>query len=143
MDNGEPILFDRTKNIQGYRDSGKVMVETRVAEINALVNEMESETFLADVLGFPKNVSVDMSTLAVMGHGLGGTSALLAADRDHERIKACCPMDASFSSYQDDLDFLVLEDTPLFHLKADDYNQLDVNGYNQRKSSEKYFYYVK
>ena len=59
-----------------------------------------------------------MSTLTIIGHSMGGTSAIAAAAKD-DRIKACCVTDASFCPYMDDLDPIVLKDTPFFHIRSE------------------------
>lgn len=51
-------------------------------------------------------------------------------------------MDAGFYSKTElaDLKALVIEDTPLFHLRAEDYVNTKIGDYNQRKVSERYFF---
>ena len=55
-----------------------------------------------------------------MGHSLGGLTATAAAAKD-TRIKACCAMDVWFYPYKDDLDSIILKDTPMLHQMSQNY----------------------
>jgi len=81
---------------------------------------MEEKNYLGMNLQFPKNIQLDLSTLSVMGHSFGGLTAIAAAAKD-DRIKAVCAMDAFFYPYKDNLNEIVLTDTPLFHLRSQNY----------------------
>ena len=88
-------------------------------------------------------MTLDAETLTTAGHGYGGTTALYAAATSFGKVKACLPIDAMFAPFVNDLDTLVMEDTPIFHLRADDYYDLYMYGYDQRKVSEQYMFKVK
>ena len=92
--------------------------EHREKEISVLINEMFEDKFLHRTLQFPENVTLDMSTLALLGHSMGAGTAIAASAKD-SRIKACCPMDAWFFPYMDDLETILLKDTPLFHQRSE------------------------
>lgn len=81
---------------------------------------MEEKNYLGKNLQFPDNIQLDLKTLSVMGHSFGGASAIAAAAKD-ERIKAVCAMDVFFYPYKDDLDSIVLTDTPMFHIRSQHY----------------------
>jgi len=61
-----------------------------------------------------------MSTLAVLGHSLGGGTAVSVAAKD-KRIKAALATDAWFLPYKDDLEAMVCKDTPFFHQTSENY----------------------
>jgi len=103
---------------------------------------MGCEGFLANTLNFPQNVTLDMSTLSIFGHSFGATTAIAVAAKN-DKIKGCCPIEASFAPHMSELSNIVVEDTPLFHVRADDYWNLNAHGYDQRRISEKYFFLVK
>jgi len=81
---------------------------------------MEEDKFLGKTLQFPDNIKMECSAISIMGHSLGALTAVAAAAKD-DRIKACCAMDIWFYPYQEDLDSIVLTDTPIMHSISDKY----------------------
>lgn len=75
---------------------------------------------MQSTLSFPEGVHLELSNLALIGHGFGGATAISSAAND-TRIKASLAMDAWLLPYMNSLDQIVVKSTPLLHLTASDY----------------------
>ena len=138
---GDSIKFARSNSRENFiKTEGYKFIGIRTKEIDSLIDEIGGENFLYNTLGFPKNVTLNMDTLTVMGHSYGGCT-IINATAKNEKIKACCPMEATFGPFHKSIDSLIVKDTPLFHIKADNYAKH--HGDDLRKVYDKYFFKVR
>lgn len=97
-ENGEPVLFDRSKDLYdgAFRTE---QLEKRREGLRILVDELHSNhNFLQKRLGFPKGVKLDLEKLVMAGHSFGGSSALNVTVTD-PRVKACVVGDPWFEPF--------------------------------------------
>mmetsp|Transcript_18799 Transcript_18799/g.17935 ORF Transcript_18799/g.17935 Transcript_18799/m.17935 type:complete len:136 (-) Transcript_18799:488-895(-) len=78
----------------------KRQIDLRSRELVGLVDDLQNQQFLLEkVLQFPAEFSMDLEKLTVVGHSMGGSSGLLAANLD-SRIKALYMHDGWLFLYQ-------------------------------------------
>ena len=109
------------------------------------MNEMEDDYFLTNNLEFSRNISLDMKTLTVMGHSLGGLTAIATAAKD-KRIKATCAVDAWFYPYATCLGEIVVKDTPFLHQESSRYFESlsdSKSNFDMKVTADNYFSLVK
>jgi predicted dienelactone hydrolase len=63
----------------------------RAGRITSFVDQMMEDSKLLQSMGFPEGVKLNMDKLVMLGHSLGGITALCAAK--DPRFKACLAMD--------------------------------------------------
>ena len=77
-----------------------------------------------------------MENLSIIGHELGGITAISLASRV-KSIKAVCTMDTWYFPYKDGLDYIVLNETPLFQIESEKYMiQPQSSEYDVEESSQ-------
>ena len=82
-------------------------MEIREAEIDCLIEEVfqkSGEVFLNKTLGFTlvKEAGIDLDKLVVVGHQLGGLTAL-SASAGAKRVKAIATLDPQFTPYSEEI----------------------------------------
>ena len=94
-EDGEPILFDRSKDLYDGNFRAKQLAIRRDG-LKILVDELfQNKNFLQEKLHFPNGVTLNLDNLTMAGHSFGGSAAITATVND-KRVKACVVGDPWF-----------------------------------------------
>jgi len=91
---GKGYLFTNKQDVYDF-ELRKKQIETRVKEVEALIDEIENWKRMRDSLFGKSEVELDFEKLVMAGHSMGGCTSALATSKD-PRIKICLTLDPWF-----------------------------------------------